>query len=293
MGAYGTRDPQADIEIEVVNVEQAAAWDGHEGDVWTEQADRYDRASRRVWERFPVAELVGREHVVLDVGCGTGTSTRDAARRASGGGVTGLDLSTRMLDLARTRSATEGLDNVAFVRGDAQVYPFEPQSFDVAMSSFGTMFFSDPVAAFTNIGRAVRPGGTLAFMSWRELAANDWLMSLRAALALGRELPTPPPDAPTPFAHAEPDRVRAILDPAGFDDISFEPVDEPIDLGPDPSEALAFVKTTGIVEGLTADLDEPSRELAMANLAALMSERATDDGVLLPSAAWLVIARRR
>ena len=97
--------------------------------------------------------------------------------------MTGLDLSTRMLELARQRSADEGLDNVTFVRGDAQVFPFEPAAFDVAMSSFGAMFFNDPVAAFTNIGGAVRPGGTLAMLAWRTLPENDWLMSLRAALA--------------------------------------------------------------------------------------------------------------
>ena len=202
--------------IEVVNTEQAAAWDGHEGDVWTEHADRYDRASRRIWQRFVDAELVGSADRVLDVGCGTGGPTRDVARVATDGEVTGIDLSTRMLELARERSADEGLDNVTFVRGDAQVFPFEPEQLDVAMSSFGSMFFSDPVAAFTNIGGGLRRGGTLALLAWRALQENEWLMSLRGALAVGRELPMPPPDAPTPFALADPERVRTILESAGF-----------------------------------------------------------------------------
>ena len=281
------------MSVEVVNTEQAAAWDGHEGDVWTEQADRYDRASRRIWQRFVEGQLVGRADRVLDVGCGTGGPTRHVARLAPEGDVMGIDLSTRMLELARSRSADEGLDNVTFVRGDAQVFPFEPDVFDIAMSSFGTMFFNDPVAAYTNIGGGLRPNGTIALLAWRTLPENEWLMSLRSALAVGRELPMPPPDAPTPFALADPERVRSILGSAGFDGVELKPIDEPVELGTDASDALEFAKTMGIVEGLTDGLDPEARAQAMSNLADLFRERETADGVLLASAAWLITARKR
>lgn len=281
------------VGIEVVNVEQAAAWDGHEGDVWTEQADRYDRASHRIWQRFVQAQLVGRADRVVDVGCGTGGPTRDVARLAAEGEVIGLDLSKRMLELARKRSADEGLDNVTFVHGDAQVFPFEPAALDLAMSSFGAMFFNDPVAAYTNVGSGLRRGGTLALLAWRTLQENEWLMSLRGALAVGRQLPTPPPDAPTPFALADPERVRSILSSAGFDDIELEPIDEMIDLGADAADAMEYAKTMGIVEGLTDGLDAETRAEAMSNLADLFHEHETADGVLLASAAWLITARRR
>ena len=291
MGAYGTK--VGTVGIDVVNIDQAAAWDGHEGDVWTEQADRYDRASRRIWTRFVEAELVARTDRVLDVGCGTGGPTRDIAHVATNGEVTGIDLSTRMLELARARSTDEGLDNVTFVRGDAQVFSFEPEEFDVAMSSFGSMFFSDPVAAYANIGGGLRRGGTLALLAWRALEENDWLMSLRGALAVGRELPMPPPDAPTPFALADPERVRTILEPAGFQSVEVEPIDELVDLGADASDALAFAETMGIVEGLTHELDAQQRAEAMTNLANLFHARETAEGVLLASAAWLITAHKR
>jgi hypothetical protein len=155
------------------------------------------------------------------------------------------------------------------------------------------MFFNDPTMAFTNIGLALRSGGQLALMAWRTLHENEWLMSLRGALALGRELPIPPPDAPTPFSLADPARVRAILGAAGFDGVVFEPVDEPIDFGADASEAMAFARTMGIVEGLTNDLDADERGRAMENLEALMHAHTAPEGVLIPSAAWLITARRR
>jgi len=280
------------VGTEVVKTEQADAWDGHEGDVWTEHADRYDRAGHRIWQRFLEAELIGPADRLLDIGCGTGRPSRDAARLAFDGDVTGIDLSTRMLELARKRSADEGLANVTFVQGDAQVFAFDVDAFDVAMSSFGAMFFNDPVAAFSNIGGGLRPGGTMALLVWRTLQENDWLMALRSSLALGRELPVPPPDAPTPFALAEPERVRGILGAAGFSEVELQPIDEPIHVGTDASDALEFAKTMGIIEGLTDGLDDAARSTAMSNLDELFRRHETHDGVLLGSAAWLITATR-
>ncbi len=213
------------------------------------------------------------------------------ARIAADGEVTGIDLSSRMLELARQRSEDEGLDNVRFVRADAQVFAFDPGAHDLAMSSYGVMFFNDPVAAFTNIGRGLRPGGSLALLVWRSLPENDWLMSLRGALALGRDLPLPPPDAPTAFSLAEPERVHRILGAAGYDSVTLEPIDEMVEMGTDAADALEFAKTMGIVEGLTDGLDPAQRAEAMANLADLFAEHETADGVLLASATWLITAK--
>lgn len=279
-------------EMEIANTEQAAAWDGHEGAVWAEHADRYERSSRRHWQRFVDAGLIASGDAVLDIGCGTGKSTRDAARIAVQGSALGVDLSARMLERAREQSAADGLANVSFVQADAQVHPFEAEAFDTAISCFGAMFFGDPVAAFTNIGRGLRPGGGLALLAWRELARNEWLTELRAALADGRQLPEPPPEAPTPFALADPDRVRRILGAAGYEEIGFEPIDEPIEFGSDAEDAFAFVRTIGIVEGLTHDLDDDGRARALAEVQKTLAAHATQDGVLFGTSAWLITARR-
>ena len=279
--------------MKVVNVEQAAAWNGHEGEHWTENADRFDRAGRRHWQRFLDAGLISSGDAVLDVGCGTGKSTRDAARLANRGSVLGVDLSGSMLAYAREHSTAEGLANVEYVQGDAQIYPFDENAFDIAISSFGAMFFSDPVAAFTNIGNAVRPGGRLALLAWRELARNEWLMAIRDALAVGRQLPMPPPEAPTPFALADPERVRGILAAAGYEEVGFEPIDEPIEFGRDVDDAFAFMRTLGIVEGLTQDLDDAGRANALAELHKTVVAHANADGVLFGTSVWLIAARRR
>jgi SAM-dependent methyltransferase len=238
------------------------------------------------------AGLISSRDVVLDVGCGTGKSTRDAARIATQGSVVGIDLSAVMLDHARKQTIADRLTNVTYVQGDAQVYPFDAQAFDVAISSFGVMFFGDPVAAFTNIGNAIRPGGRLAVLGWRELARNEWLMALREALAVGRQLPMPPPDAPTPFALADPERVRRILDAAGFDGAGFEPIDELIEFGSDADDALGFIRNIGIVEGLTQDLDAAARQQALDALQETVVAHERAEGVLFGSSAWLITATR-
>src|SRR5687768_13877027 len=143
--------------MDIANVDMARQWDGEEGDDWTENADRYDATDRYIWEQFTAKVPIFAGDDVLDVGCGTGKATRDIARTAHDGQVLGIDLSSRMLADARRRTDEQGLTNVDYVQGDAQVHPFDAGAFDVAVSSFGAMFFADPVAAFANVRRAVRP----------------------------------------------------------------------------------------------------------------------------------------
>ncbi|MEU9305798.1 class I SAM-dependent methyltransferase [Streptomyces sp. NPDC048269] len=193
-------------QVDSSNAEQARAWDGEEGTYWPEHADRFDRAVHAHHAHLLAAAAISATDQVLDIGCGTGQTTRDAARRASRGRAVGVDLSAAMLRRARRRAAAEGLPNAEFVQADAQVHPFPAAVFDVAVSRSGTMFFADPVAAFRNIAGALGPGGRLVQMVWQPPAGNEWFLSLTRALAAGRPLPTPPPDAPGPFALARASR---------------------------------------------------------------------------------------
>lgn len=275
----------------VANQEMAAAWDGPDGDHWTTHADHYEEATLRHWARFVDAVPIPVDASIIDVGCGTGRSTRDLARIASDGQVLGIDLSSRMLERGREQAAAEGLDNIRFEQGDAQVHRFRPTAADLAVSVFGSMFFSDPVAAFTNIRSGLRPGATLALLTWRELARNEWLHGLRTALAVGRVLPEPPAGAPGPLGLADADRVRGILSESGYDEVQLESVDEPITFGRDGEDAFAWISTIGFTRGLLKDLDAGQAEEALSNLRRLLDDRATAEGVLLGTSAWLVTAR--
>lgn len=277
----------------IANVEMAKAWDGEEGDQWTDDADRYDASGERIWRQFLDAGLIGSTDRVLDIGCGTGHSTLDCAAIASAGSVLGVDLSARMLELARRRALAQGVTNVELLQADAQVHPFEPAAFDIAVSSFGAMFFNDRAAAFGNIAAAVRPGGRLALLGWRGLAENEWLVAMRGALAAGRTLPAPPLGGPGPFGLADPDGVTSVLAGAGFEDVAFAEINEPMYLGADADEAWTFVSRMGIVKGLTETLDEQTRVATLAELRRLVDAHETADGVLMASAAWLITARRR
>ena len=276
-----------------VNVEQAKAWDGDEGEHWATHHHRYDDGVRLFHARLLDAAGIGSGDRVLDVGCGCGQSTRDAARRAPSGSALGVDLSAAMLAQARRAAERDGVTNATFLQADAQVHSFDPGAFDVAMSRFGAMFFGDAVAAFANIARAMVPGGRLVMLSWRGLDQNEWLREIRGALAAGRTLPVPPPDAPSPFGLADPDRVRHVLAAGGFDDVELEAVDAPIYFGGTVDEAVTFLSGTGVAQGLLGDLDDAARSSALADLQRRVEAHAGDDGVGFGASSWLITARRR
>ena len=274
----------------IANTDMAAAWDGPEGDHWVAYDEHYAVGSQRHWDRLLAVVPIATDAAVVDIGCGTGRSTRDVARIASSGSVLGLDLSSSMLKRAREQAEEEGLGNVRFEQADVQVYPFDAGRFDLAISAFGAMFFADPTAAFANVNRAMRPGGELVLLSWRELARNEWLTALRGALAVGRQLPEPPSGLPGPFGLARSDQVRGILSAAGFVDIRFEEVDEPIEFGADADAAFAFTKTFGMTRGLTEELNADDKARALDALARTIVQHDTGEGVLFGSSAWLIRA---
>jgi SAM-dependent methyltransferase len=279
---------------EIVNVEMAAAWDGDEGDDWTLHEQQHNDAVRALSERLMAAAAVGRAEHVLDLGCGTGETTREAARAAVDGDALGVDLGAHMLERARERAVTEDLTNVSFLQADAQVHSFAPESFDLVLSRLGGMFFSDPVGAFTNVAAATRPGGRMVLVTWQALARNEWLGAIRGAFALGRTLPTPPSGAPGPFGLSDPDHVRSTLDAAGWSAVELDDVQVPFRAGADADDAYAFVAGMGIVRGLVQDLDDDQRRAGFDALRATIDahDTGTDAGVVFGSAAWIVHATR-
>src|SRR5437763_6088919 len=227
---------------EIVNVDQAAAWDGPDGEYWAAHQARFDASIGPHHAALMAAAAIAPGEAVLDIGCGNGLTSRDAARATgSTGHVLAVELSGPMLARAEQAAKDEGIGNVRFEQGDAQVYPFDAGAFDVAMSRFGVMFFDDPVAAFANIASAVRPGGRLVLLVWQSLEANEWIGALRDALAVGRDLPVPPPGAPGPFGLADTGYATGVLTGAGFTDVAFAGSEQPFNVGPDADDAYRFV----------------------------------------------------
>ena len=277
---------------EIANVEQAAAWDGPQGDGWVAREELQNAALAAHTERLLDVAAVTPTDRVLDVGCGTGDTTRECARRAVQGHALGVDLSTVMLERARQRAAEAGLTNVEFEQADAQVQPFPPDAHDLVLSRFGVMFFADPVAAFSNLARTTVPGGRLAMVVWQPFARNDWVRLTRAALAMGREVPTIVDDVPGAFGLADPDRVRHILHTAGFSQVEIAGVAVPFWFGPDVDTAAGLAREIGVVSGALEGLDADDTARALDALRDLLAEHEAADGVTLDSRAWVVSAIR-
>jgi SAM-dependent methyltransferase len=251
----------------------------------------YDAELRLHNELLRAAARVGSRDRVLDIGCGTGQSTREAARAAVTGSAVGVDLSASMLERARRLSDDQGPANVTYQQADAQVHRFPPARFDLCISRFGTMFFADPVAAFTNIGRALRPAARLVLLVWQERDRNEWATAIRQILPTTSATPTPVTGGPDPFSLADPTVTEGILAAAGFTEVSFTDVHEPVYYGPDSATAFDAVLRLWDKD-LLADLDAAAAEQARTRLRATLDAHNTDSGVYFDSRAWIITARR-
>ncbi|WP_182881238.1 class I SAM-dependent methyltransferase [Microbispora sp. H10949] len=276
----------------IVNSEQAAAWNGYEGEHWASHRDRYDAVNSGFNDALLGAAAIGEHDHVLDLGCGNGQVTRLAARRAGSGGATGVDLSEPMLRTARLAALREGVGNVTFERGDVQVHPFPDAAFDVAVSRFGVMFFADPVAAFANVRRALRPGGRLAFLSLRQAGSGD-LEEVFAAVAEHVPALRPAEAGSGPASLADPDRVRDVLAAAGFRDAGCAPVTAPQIWGRDAADAAEFLGGWGPVRHHLRAVDDTSAARALDALETALRRFEEPGGPLrLTGSAWLVTAVR-
>ncbi|MEU5719568.1 methyltransferase domain-containing protein [Streptomyces sp. NPDC020403] len=276
----------------IVNTGQAQAWNGYEGTHWARNHDRWNAVNERFDEPLLAAAAIEEGDRVLDIGCGAGQTTRLAARRAGSGRATGLDLSAPMLERARESARREGVGNVTFVQGDAQVHAFGPGSFDAVISRFGVMFFADPVAAFATVGRALRPGGRLAFICSADPGRNEWLQALAALRGILPVGDFGAAQGPGMFSLADPDRTREVLAAAGYEHIGTARVDAYGAWGRDADDAASFLLDSGPGRHLTSQVDPPTAARARRMLADSLRAHEEHGAVRLRSAALLVTAVR-
>jgi SAM-dependent methyltransferase len=252
----------------------------------------YDAELRLHHEVLRQSCAIGPDERVLDIGCGTGQTTRDAARAAPAGHALGIDTSAAMIARARELARTEGPDNARFERGDAQTWRFQQPHFDVAISRFGTMFFADPLAAFGNIREGLKAGGRLVMMVWQSSTANEWSVAIQQALAPGSRPPTAAAVAPDPFSLADPGAVEPILAAAGFAGTAFRDVHVPVYYGPSVEAALDWIGGFLCTRDILRRLDAAGAERALGRLRETLAQHQRDQGVWFDSRAWIVTAHR-
>jgi SAM-dependent methyltransferase len=273
------------------NQAQIDYWNGPAGEKWAKYNSETDRnlaAAAEALLKFAAPQPGER---VLDIGCGAGaTSLLLGEAVGPGGSVTGVDISQPMLALARSRVHVK---NIEFIEADAAHYPFQPD-YDLIFSRFGVMFFADPVAAFANIRKAAVKKGRLAFACWRPVQENEWVfLPYQAAKPLLPEQEPARPHAPGPFAFADPERVRGILQDSGFADIRIEKFDGLMDLGASPEHAsFQMTYLMGPTARALGTADKPTRERVRQVVAeALRSVQKSEETIRLGFACWLVGAK--
>jgi ubiquinone/menaquinone biosynthesis C-methylase UbiE len=246
---------------------------------------------------FPTLE-VGPGDRVVDAGCGFGDTTLELARIVGpSGSVIGLDCCATFLDHARRDATRAGIKNAVFLEADVETFPFEPIH-DFCFSRFGTQFFEDPVAGLSNMRAALRPGGTITMIVWRELAENPWL-SIPMDVVL-RFLQRPSENAltcgPGPFSMADPGIVRRLLEGVGYSQVSFEPIGADVLVGGDLDEAVEFQLALGPAGEVFREAGDEAMRKRVPIIEALKAELEpyrTSDGVMMGSSSWKVTARRQ
>jgi SAM-dependent methyltransferase len=267
-------------------------WNDDAGPEWTRHQDRIDESLRPFGEGAMDALDLRPGQAVLDVGCGCGTTTLTLADRVGlDGRVAGVDVSAPMLALARRRAV--GRANVEFHEADAQTAAL-PLVADRLFSRFGIMFFADPPTAFGNLGRAVVPGGRLAFVCWQAPSRNPWISVIAAAAASAvPDMPPPPPlDSPGPFAFSSVDRVRGILTEAGWADVAIEGYEASQRLGSSLDDALAHIGHLGALRRVLAAAGASRVDAVYDSVREALVPYVGSDGVVADAAAWIVTATR-
>jgi SAM-dependent methyltransferase len=273
------------------NAAQVEYWNQTAGPTWVELHDQLDSLIGPMGQAAIAALGPTPGEAILDIGCGCGrTSLQLAAAVGSSGAVVGADISAPMLAVARARPIPRTSARPDFREVDAQAGDLGRGVFDAVFSRFGVMFFADPVAAFANIRSALKGNGRLAFVCWRSLADNLWMrVPLEAARPLLPPLPPPDPTAPGPYALADPARVRAILDAAGFQAVTIDPFDADVGGGDlDASVALTF----RVGPLATALRENPQYKDKVGDAVRnAFAPYVTSRGVMTPGAVWIVTAR--
>jgi ubiquinone/menaquinone biosynthesis C-methylase UbiE len=254
--------------------------------------DGLSRHSEAIFPALPVRE---GDHV-LDVGCGFGdTAVKLASRVGPNGSVVGIDCCDAFLDYARAEVRMRNLKNVTFLRGDAEI-ALPTNQFDFVFARFGTMFFANPVAGLRNMRRALKPGGRMVHIVWRDRADNPWLSMAKDVVL--QFLPPPGEEAqtcgPGPFSMSNESVVRAMMKSAGYEQVELRRVDAPVLVGKDVKDAIAFQLAIGpageVFREAGVEAERKRAEIEAALEQAINRQKIVSEGIVMDSSSWVISA---
>jgi ubiquinone/menaquinone biosynthesis C-methylase UbiE len=280
--------------IAAPNADQIAYWNSAVADRWARRQAEIDAMMAPFTDALLGAANLGPDGPwrILDVGCGSGETTLMAAQ--IGHELTGLDVSTSLLELAKSRAEKAGMTGVNFFLGDASRLFIDPP-FDLIMSRFGVMFFDDPPKAFKNLAGMTNHGGRIVFVCWRSPNENQWVTLPMSALeGMVEAGGAKQAEGPGPFAFANPDKVRTLLTGAGFTQIKITPFDGEMTMGAAKGihDAAAYIAEIGPAARAIAELPKEKRPEVLARLEATIAPFMRGNALVLQGSVWVVEAAR-
>jgi SAM-dependent methyltransferase len=267
-------------------------WNEEGGDKWVENIDFAESFMTPMSDRLIERIAAKKGEKILDVGCGGGITTlKLAALAGEDGGVLGVDVSRQIIDVAIKRA--EDSTNIEFQHSDAASTEFGENKFDLITSRFGVMFFDDPVAAFKNLHRSLKPTGRLVFLCWRTPQENPWMAEPAAATfqILPPPMEKPAPTDPGPFSLGEAEHLTNVLQLAGFTNINLEPVDLSLPMS-SVDTAVGFLTRLGPAADALKEASDDQRVEVIAAIRSVMEKYSNVDGVLAPAATWIASASK-
>ncbi len=274
-------------------------WEGERVARWIRQSAGLERQLEPVsGPLFGTARLQPGERV-LDVGCGTGPTTRRAARDVGAdGAVTGLDVAAPMLERAAEIRTEPGVATIEWVVADPSAWDPGEARFDVVLSRFGVMFFDDPAAAFAALARATVPGGRLHVAVWARRDRSELFeLPLHAALtAVGNEAgaDVPPVDG-GPFSLGKEAEVRALLESAGWANVVWDEQEVSLLMGGglSPAEAAVASMDFGPTRVVATNLDDEARDHMVAAITEAYQDHLDPDGHVTLGGTIIIVSATR